>query len=107
MADLLAAQRHTTKNRAEIEASRVCGCFYCQQTFPPTEIVAWAGMDMSRFTNPDTTPASPDETALCPRCGSESVIGDKSGYPIDPGFLMRMHEAWFQKTIIRKPSARK
>ena len=105
--DLLAAHRHTTKNRAEIEASRVCDCFYCQQTFAPADIVAWAGMDMSHFTNPDAAGAAADETALCPRCGSESVIGDKSGFPINPAFLTRMHEAWFQKTIIRKPAPKK
>lgn len=46
------------------------------------------------------------QTALCPKCGSEAVIGDKSGYPINAGFLGRMNEAWFQRTIIRKPATR-
>ena len=100
MADLLAATRHAANNQAEVEASRVCGCFYCMQTFLPAEIVAWSGLDESNFDNPDSASAG---TALCPRCGSESVIGDKSGYAIDPDFLCRMHDAWFQKTIIRKP----
>ena len=100
MVNLLAAHRHTSNNRAEIEASRTCGCFSCMQTFPPAEIVAWTGLDMSNFDEPESLN---DGTALCPRCGSESVIGDKSGYSIDPEFLGLMHEAWFQKTIIRKP----
>lgn len=101
MADLLSANRHTTNNRAEIEASQVCGCFYCMQIFPPAEIVAWAGLDASSF---DDHEALNEGTALCPKCGSESVIGDKSGYRITPDFLGRMHEAWFQRTIIRKPA---
>ncbi len=104
MADLLDAQSHASKNRGEIEASTVCGCFYCLQTFPPEEIVAWTGFDMSKFDDPD---AMNGETALCPRCGSESVLGNKSGYEITPQFLGRMHEAWFQRTIIRKPAAKK
>ncbi len=101
MADLLAATRHATNNQAEIETSRLCGCFCCMQIFAPDEIVAWSGLDVSNFDNPDSASAG---TALCPRCGSESVIGDRSGYSIDPNFLNRMNEAWFQRTIIRKPN---
>jgi len=104
MTDLLAAHRHASNNRTEIEASTVCGCFYCVQTFPPAEIVAWSGLDMSNFDDPEAANAA---TALCPRCGSEAVIGDKSGYDVHGQFLTRMQEAWFQRTIIRKPSARK
>ena len=103
MADLLAATEHATNNQAEIEASKLCGCYCCMQTFPPDEIVAWSGLDVSAFDNPDAASAG---TALCPRCGSESVIGDKSGYPIDATFLSRMQEAWFQKTIIRRPASK-
>ena len=104
MSHLLAAIRHTTHNRAEIEASTVCGCCYCQQTFPPDEIVAWAGLDASSFDDPEAISANTG-TALCPRCGSESVLGDKSGYKIDAVFLAGMNEAWFQRTmIIRKPA---
>lgn len=101
MNDLLAAHRHTSKNRAEIEASRICGCYHCVQTFLPDEIVAWTGLEMTDLAHPDT---SDGDTALCPRCGNDSVIGDKSGYDIGLPFLGRMHEAWFQKTIIRKPT---
>ena len=101
MTNLLSAAGHATNNQAEVEASSVCGCFCCMQVFSPTEIVAWSGLDVSNFENPDATSAG---TALCPRCGSESVLGDKSGYSIEPAFLSRMNEAWFQKTIIRKPT---
>ena len=54
MTDLLAATRHATANQAEIEASKVCGCYCCMQTFPPDEIVAWSGLDVSNFDNPDS-----------------------------------------------------
>ena len=104
MADLLAAHRHTNKNRAEIEASASCGCCGCMQTFPASEIVAWTGLDFSQLDNPDAAEA---ETAVCPRCGSEAVLGDRSGFPITPAFLIQMNEAWFQRTIVRKPAPRK
>jgi hypothetical protein len=98
--DLLAPRSHAVNNRTEVEASTLCGCFHCVQTFPPAAIVAWGGLDASSFDHPD---AAAGGTALCPRCGSESVIGDKSGYPINAEFLTRMHEAWFQRTIIGRP----
>lgn len=101
MNELLAAHRHTTNNRAELEASSLCGCCSCTEIFPPTEIVAWVGLNMDNFNDPDAMNA---ETALCPRCGEEALIGEKSGYAIDASFLNRMNLAWFQKTFIRKPS---
>jgi hypothetical protein len=100
MADLLAATSHAKDNQAEIEASTVCGCFHCLQIFSPAEIMAWSGIDVIDFENPD---AAFSGTALCPRCGSESVIGDKSGFAVDSEFLGKMHDAWFQRTIIRRP----
>ncbi|MBI3369613.1 MAG: cytoplasmic protein [Burkholderiales bacterium] len=99
MVDLLAAHQHINNNRAEVEASKVCGCFHCVRIFPPSDIVAWTGLDLNNFEDPEAANA---ETALCPRCGSESVIGDKSGYEINAQFLSRMQEAWYQRTVVRK-----
>jgi hypothetical protein len=36
-----------------------------------------------------------DQTAMCPDCGIDSVIGSRSGYPITIDFLKRMHGRWF------------
>ena len=104
MADLLDAYRHTTNNRAEIEDSKLCGCCSCVQIFPPTHIVAWDGLDVSNFDDPESLSGG---TALCPECGSDAVIGDKSGYAIDADFLGRMNEAWFQRTMIHRPAVKK
>ena len=102
MANLLTAIRHTTHNRAEIEASTVCGCCNCMQTFAPDEIIAWSGLDAGNFDDPEALTGG---TAMCPRCGGEAVVGDKSGCKIDMAFLSGMNEAWFQRTmIIRKPA---
>jgi len=104
MNELLAAYRAVSNNWAQIQGSKLCGCCSCVQMFPADEIVAWTGLDMH---NVDDPKAIDQQTALCPRCGSEAVIGDKSGYPINVQFLSRMNEAWFQRTIIRKPTPKK
>ncbi len=104
MHDLLSAHGHTAKNRTEIEASTHCGCFYCAKVFSPSDIVAWSGLELIDLDLPEAAHA---ETALCPQCGSESVIGDKSGFHISVKFLNRMHEAWIARTIVYKPGAKK
>jgi hypothetical protein len=95
---LLAAYRYTSNNWGSIQGSKVCGCCNCVEVFAADEIVAWTGLDVH---NVDDPKAVEKQTAMCPRCGSEAVLGDKTGYPIDAQFLGRMNEAWFQKTLIR------
>ena len=82
---LRAAHKRSIRYRAEVEASSVCGCFYCERTFAPGEIAEWT----------DTKNPLAKQTALCPHCGIDSVIGGKSGYVITPTFLAEMHKAWF------------
>jgi hypothetical protein len=80
-----AAHKRCIRNRAEIEASDACGCFYCKAVFPAGEIDEWTDIDNPRA----------EQTALCPRCGIDSVIGDKAGFRITPEFLDEMHRAYF------------
>ncbi|MBB4371524.1 hypothetical protein GGD63_004322 [Bradyrhizobium sp. cir1] len=77
---LRVAHKKCINNRAEIERSQLCGCFYCKQTFAPDRIVEWV---------------DEDSTALCPECGIDSVLGDASGVQINRSFLEAMHSAWF------------
>ena len=35
------------------------------------------------------------QTAICPFCGIDSVIGDRSGVPITKEFLSGMNQVWF------------
>jgi hypothetical protein len=81
------AHRHCAKHRREIEKSKICGCFYCFRTFVPAEIVEW--MDN-------------DETAECPRCGIDSVIGSASGFSLSEKFLRQMHSYWFERSYAIK-----
>ena len=76
-----AAHSHSSRHREEIEGSTICGCFHCCQTCLPSEF-EWL--------------EELDGTALCPRCGIDSVIGSASGFPVaDPAFLKAMHDHWF------------
>jgi hypothetical protein len=75
--------RHTRANRMELEASEVCGCIACERIYFPSEIVRWVDGDPG------------NETAVCPHCGADAVVGSASGIPIMPGVLRRAHERWF------------
>jgi hypothetical protein len=75
-------------HRAEVLASERCGCFSCLAIFPPSAILNWT----------DTHETMPlGNTALCPRCGIDAVIGSESGYPVTTAFLRGMLEHWFDE----------
>jgi hypothetical protein len=75
-----AARQHASKHRAEIQASARCGCYFCFRTFPHSDIRAWVDSN---------------ETALCPACGIDAVIGDASKHRLDGRFLRQMHTLFF------------
>jgi hypothetical protein len=74
------AHDHCSRHRAELDASDLCGCFHCRRTFGREQIEE--GTD-------------DDDTALCPLCGIDAVLGSASGYEISAQFLTEMHAAWF------------
>lgn len=78
---LTSSHENTIRHRDEILKSGNCGCFYCITHFKPVDIIQWTDNG---------------QTALCPNCGIDSVIGDKSGYPVNNiDFLKRMNSYWF------------
>jgi hypothetical protein len=82
---LKAAHKHSIFYKKEIMESELCGCFNCLRTFYPGEIFNWVNKD-----NPKSA------TAMCPFCYVDSVIGSKSGYPVnDQDFLEEMYLHWF------------
>lgn len=80
----VAAHRHSSNHKDEIEKSTLCGCFHCLETFPPSKVTQWVD---------DTD--GPCRTALCPNCGVDAVIGDASGFPVQSMLLRRMNAYWF------------
>ena len=83
-ADVIAAHKHSFKNKFELMQSDKCGCFYCFKVFPPKDLVEYVDEVDGECL-----------TALCPYCGIDSVIGSASGYPIEVGFLQAMSAWWF------------
>jgi hypothetical protein len=85
--DHVAAHGHSANHREDITRSEQCGCFYCLAIFAPSQITEWA----------DTDSEGIGRTALCPKCGIDSVIGSASGIPITGEFLDKMRRHWFNQ----------
>ena len=79
-AELERAHKTSIRHRAQIEGSDQCGCFYCLKTFAPSSIHEWCDQG---------------QTALCPHCGIDSVLGSASGFPLSAEFLVQMQKRWF------------
>ena len=78
--DVSNAHDHCSRHREEILKSDICGCFYRGETFPPGDITDWT---------------DEEQTAFCPKCGIDSVIGSASGFSIKKEFLEEMNRHWF------------
>ena len=75
------AHPHCGNNRDELERSTKAGCFYCCEIYQASFIDEWI---------------DDETTAMCPKCGIDSVIGDASGFPVtEKAFLKAMNEVWF------------
>lgn len=78
MNDTFAAYEHANRNQGEIEQSGNCACFSCYSVFPATDVGKWT-----------------ETTAWCPRCEAYgTVLGDRSGLPLEQEFLMAAHDHW-------------
>ena len=73
---------HTLRNRHEIDQSEYCSCISCCNTFPSPMVM-------------DFIKDGDDETALCPNCGIDAVIGDGSGLEINGEILKILNKIWF------------
>lgn len=86
---LLNAHKKSFWNRKELEKYKnadkfgKAGCFSCLKVFDISEIGEWADLH---------------ETAICPYCHVDSVLG-ASDHPIyNKDFLVAMKEYWFRKS---------
>ncbi|MBK8006085.1 MAG: hypothetical protein IPK12_19790 [Gemmatimonadetes bacterium] len=77
---LLERLHRTSIHHRSVEAAATCGCFFCGATFHPAEIAAWV---------------DEGDTALCPRCGIDSVLAGNVGAEV----LAAMHAYWFGRSI--------
>ena len=77
--NIITAHQYSSLHRNTILRSKQCGCFYCLKIFFSKEIVEWCDNE---------------QTALCPYCGVDSLIGDVD-INFDKDFLKQMHKLWF------------
>lgn len=66
-------------NRGRVSVAASSGCFHCQSTFASGEIRQWV---------------DDRQTALCPRCGIDSVLPGVT----DPAILAALHRHRFDVT---------
>lgn len=78
--DIIAAHKYSSKHREELLKVSNCGYFYCFEIFHPYDIEEWV---------------DEGQTAICPHCGIDSIIGENSGYELTMDFLIKMREYWF------------
>ena len=66
-------------NRRSLSLAQICGCYYCLGEFAADQIAEWV---------------DDNDTALCPRCGVDAVIGFDAG-SADKELLLQMHDQGF------------
>lgn len=69
------------KNRQAINQSKNAGCFHCLKLFPIEEIKLYTDND---------------QTAICPYCNTDCVIGDYCGWQITNESLKIANKFWYQ-----------
>ena len=80
--ELVALHQAARAHRVQLTASKLCGCFRCLAVFGHAEIRKWTQHKNS---------------ALCPRCDAEAVIGDASWPGLTRQTLEIMHQRWFER----------
>lgn len=83
--DLQSAHRHSMKNRTELESSNACGCVHCLGLFAPDEVRKWT---------------DEGQTALCPKCGIDSVLGSACGFELNDSFLREMRRVGLEEQAV-------
>ncbi len=71
---------YRSHNKDLIAKSEKCYCFYCKSVIKSSEIERYL----------DKEP-----TALCPKCGIDSIIPDAINEAVDESIISKMHEYWF------------
>ncbi len=74
------ALKYSLYNKYQISNSLLCGCYYCLEIFKSEEIRNWIDRG---------------ETALCPYCGIDTVLGDASVYEIEEETLKSLNNYWY------------
>ncbi len=101
-ADLRSIHQYSAHHREMMGRSERAGCFYCLAEFEPTDITEWVDW-------PDHVGDGQENelgvTAVCPRCGIDSVLPSAAPITWDSTLLAEMHECWFSDHRIKRRGA--
>jgi hypothetical protein len=89
-ADFESLHRYSSNNRELLAKSEAAGCFYCGAMFSASEIKDW--VDGKQL---NTGGLETGVTALCPRCGIDSVLPAAAPINLTQSLLAEMHDHWF------------
>ena len=88
VAQLKDVHHYSSRHRQMVERAAMCGCFYCGALFSSHEIDTWCD-------EPEES-VSAGTTAICPRCGIDSVLPDNiPGVPLNTELLTAMRQYFF------------
>ena len=71
---------YSSQHRALLQQSECCGCFCCLETFAYSEIEDWC---------------DDEQTAMCPHCGIDAVLGSAAVEEFSPELLQAMQAVYF------------
>lgn len=74
------AIKYATNNKQPLSEGGLAGCYYCLNIYPANEVVDFIEQE---------------KTALCPKCGIDSVLPETSGYPLNKIVLQELRNFWF------------
>lgn len=74
------ASKYSIRNTPELNKSKLAGCYYCMSTFDVSEI---------------NETVDDGQTALCPKCGIDSVLPDTSPFELTAKRLKELNSFWF------------
>ena len=89
-------RRHSTGNRAEIEASKHAECVTCLESYPAKEVQTWK----DEWDSPEKQNRVKRWSAKCPHCGQATVIGDSTG-------LLSQHYAVVVRDLIEREKTKR
>jgi hypothetical protein len=81
--ELRRCKKLSFRNGDAIRKSELAGCYYCCRVFPASTVTKWVCENGG------------GRTAKCPHCETDSVMADRSRFPLTAEFLKSMEQYWF------------
>jgi hypothetical protein len=83
--DHISAHKRSSIHQQQLLSAEFCGCFHCCEIYSPTLIDEWVDEDEQGI----------GQTAMCPKCGIDSVIAVVEDSSEVGKFLRTMRQHWF------------